>query len=284
MGERNYSLGIVFQDEAGSGLAHDFFSGILNSFKLEAEKEGYEITFVNTRKCEDEDRSILEHVRARGFDGVAFICADVKNPKVIEVIESDIPVITIDEAYNGVCSILSDNAQGIRNLVYYIAEMGHKKIAYMYGDMTTVTSLRIKNFMEACEEMRIDVPPEYLRASRFRDTEKATFETEELLRLPDPPTCIIYSDDYAAIGGMNIIKARGLEIPGDISIAGYDGLDIPSQYDPQITTIKQDVKKIGQSAAAKLIEIIEHPDTASIKDVFIDTELVKGASVGRKYY
>ena len=284
MSDRNYSLGILFQDDAGSGLTHDFFASILNGFKKGAEVLGYEITFINPIKEKLHGKSYLEHARVKKFDGVAVICADVKDQDVVDLIESEIPTVTIDQAYNGVCSIMSDNAQGIRNLVYYIADMGHKKIAYIYGDMNAVTSLRIKNFMEACQEMGIIVPDEYLRASKYRNLAKTAFEAEELLRLPDPPTCIIFPDDYAAIAGMNTIKARGLEIPADISIAAYDGLDIPSRYDPQITTIKQKCDDIGKVAASKLIEIIEDPDNASIADISIDTELIKGASVGKIYY
>lgn len=284
MADRNYSLGILFQDDAGCGLTHDFFASILNGFKKEAENLGYEITFINPKKDKLKEANYYEHIKAKKYDGVAVICADMKDPDVVAVIEGDFPVVTIDEAYNGVCSVLSDNAQGIRNLVYYIAEMGHRKIAYIYGDMNTVTSLRIKNFKEACDEMRIEVPDEYLRASNYRNLAKTAYETEELLRLPNPPSCIIFPDDYAAIAGMNTIKARGLDIPTDISVAAYDGLDIPSRYDPQITTIRQKCDEIGKVAADRLVDIIENPDTASIADVSIDTELVKGASVGKKYY
>ena len=284
MSDRRFSLGILFQDNADCGLTHDFFAAILNGFKKEAENLGYEITFINTKKDKLHGETYYEHIKAKEYDGVAVICADMKDKDVIDVIESEVPVVTIDEAYNGVCSILSDNAQGIRNLVYYIAEMGHKKIAYIYGDMNTVTALRIKNFKEACDEMRIDVPDEYLRASNYRNLAKTAYETEELLRLPDPPTCIVFPDDYASIAGMNAIKARGLDIPTDISIAAYDGLDIPSRYDPQLTTVRQRCDEIGKVAADKLVELIEHPDTASIADVSIDTDLIKGASVGKKYF
>ncbi len=284
MGERNNLLGILFHDEANGGLTHDFFASVINGFKKEAEKRGYEITFINNPKGRPDRDTYLEHVKKRGFDGVAVICFDYKNPEVIELLGSDIPVVTIDEAVYGVISVLSDNTQGMGKLVRYIAEQGHKRIAYIYGDMNTVTSLRIQNFMETCEEMGISVPDEYLRYSKYRDMQKTAYETEALLRLPEPPTCIIFPDDYAAIGGINILRARGLEIPGDISIAGYDGLNILSKYEPRITTVRQNMDSMGAMAAEKLITLVEEPEKVEIQDVVIGTELEKGHTVKKVFY
>lgn len=283
MKENKYSLGILFHDEANGGLTHDFFAAVLNGFKKEAEKRGYEITFINNPKDKPGRDTYLQHIIKRGFDGVAIICFDFKDPEVIEVMGSDIPVVTIDEAVYGVISILSDNTQGMGKLVRYIAGQGHKRIAYIHGDMNTVTSLRIQNFKDACEEVGITVTDEYLRQSKFRDMQKTAYETEALLRLPEPPTCIIFPDDYAAIGGINILRARGLEIPEDISVAGYDGLNIISKYEPQITTIRQDMDSMGAIAAERLITLVEEPEKVEIKDVVVETELIKGHTVKKIY-
>ena len=247
---RTYSLGILFKDNAMCGLTHDYFAGILNGFKLQAEELGYEITFINAGTRHDK-KTILEHVKDRKIEGVGIICTDLNDPEVQELLGSDIPLVTIDEP---------DNEQGIRNLVYHIAGMGHKKIAYIHGDMNSVTGIRINGFKDACNKMGIDVPKEYIRECNYRDTKKASFETEALLRLPDSPTCIIYPDDYAAIGGINILKAYGLSIPDDISIAGYDG--------------------IGRTAAKTLITLIDSPDSITgLDDIIIETSLSEGNTV-----
>jgi LacI family transcriptional regulator/LacI family purine nucleotide synthesis repressor len=89
----------------------------------------------------------------------------------------------------------------------------------------------------------------------------------------------MYSDDFSAVGGMNAIKDRGLRIPEDISIAGYDGITIASQLEPRLTTYRQDTKNMGCMAAKKLISLIENPKATPISQYVIDGELVKGASV-----
>ena len=158
--------------------------------------------------------------------------------------------------------------------------MGHTKIAYIHGNMNSVTQVRLSNFKDACEKLGITVPDEYIRQSAFRDINKTAFETEALLRLQDPPTCIIFPDDYAAIGGINILKAYGLVVPDDISVAAYDGIDIPSRYEPQITTIKQDMDGMGKAAAEKLIKLIEAPEEITdFSDVLIETKLVEGNTI-----
>ena len=280
MSEKSYSLGILFNDEACNGLTHDFFAGVLNGFKKEAEKAGYEITFINSHKDAPNRMRYLDRIHDRKLEGVAVICSDFKDPEVLEVIGSDVPVVTIDEPIEGVISVLSDNAQGIKNLVYHISGMGHTKIAYIHGNMNSVTQVRLKNFKESCEKLGIDVPPEYIRQSYFRDLNKTAFETEALLRLPDPPTCIIFPDDYAAIGGINILKAYGMSVPDDISVAAYDGIDIPSRYDPQITTVKQDMDGMGKTAADILIKLIEAPEEITdFSDVMVETKLIEGRTI-----
>ncbi len=280
MSDKSYSLGILFEDEASNGLTHDFFAAVLNGFKKEAERCGYEITFINTHKDAPHRKTYLQRIQERQIEGVGIICTDIKDPEVLEVVGSDVPVVTIDEPLEGVISVLSDNAQGIKNLVYHIAGMGHTKIAYIHGNMNSVTQIRLQNFKEACEKLRIQVPDEYIRQSYFRDINKTAYETEALMRLPEPPTCIIFPDDYAAIGGINIIKAYGLVIPDDISVAAYDGIDIPSRYDPQITTVKQDMEGMGKVAAEKLITLIEAPDKITdFSDVMIETKLVEGHTI-----
>lgn len=93
------------------------------------------------------------------------------------------------------------------------------------------------------------------------------------------PTCILYPDDYAAIGGINEIRERGLRIPEDISIAGYDGINIAKILEPKLTTLCQDTVVIGRIAAEKLIDLIENPKTTLIDRFTVDGTLFKGASV-----
>ena len=113
----------------------------------------------------------------------------------------------------------------------------------------------------------------------YRSVAKTEELTEELLNLPNPPTCIIAPDDYSALGVMNVARRRGLKIPDDISIAGYDGMPVSQVLEPKLTTIKQDADKLGAEAARQLINLIENPMGTSLDTVMMKGDLVKGGSV-----
>ena len=278
---RTYSIGVLFVDEARSGLTHDYFVAVLESFKVTAEKKGYDITFLNCNKSRSNRLSYLEHARFRGFDGVVIACIDFSDPEVMELVESDIPVVTIDHLFNNRISIVSDNIKGMRDLFTYIYNQGHRKIAYIHGMESAVTSSRLSSFYKTAEELGLVIPDEYVKEAGYRDTDMTAKRTRELLDLKEPPTCIIFPDDYAAFGGINAIKKRGLRIPQDISVAGYDGIRVARQIEPAITTLAQNTKKLGRYAAEKLIGLIEKPKTTLIEQVIVQGELLEGATVGR---
>lgn len=105
--------------------------------------------------------------------------------------------------------------------------------------------------------------------------------TNELLDLPKPPTCILYPDDFAAFGGINAIRERGLRIPEDISIAGYDGIPLARYMEPRMTTVRQNTEEIGRVAATELIRLIEQPKTTLLEQIVIPGTVEKGKSVAK---
>ena len=167
----------------------------------------------------------------------------------------------------------------MRDLVQYVYSMGHRRIAYIHGASSAVTQNRLSSFYKTCEELGIDVPAEYIGEAPYRDTNGAYLETKRLLGLKEIPTCILYPDDFAALGGINELHERGLRIPDDISIAGYDGLTFARILEPRLTTLCQDTEAIGRLAAQKLIDLIEHPKTTIIDKFTVDGQLFPGASV-----
>ena len=279
---RSNNIGVLFVDEANSGLTHDYFSHVLDSFKKKAEQEGFDITFINGDRTRNNNMSYLSHAIYRGFDGVVIACVDFSDPEVDELIKSNIPVVTIDHSFFNRISIVSDNIKGMRELVTYVYEQGHRKIAYIHGhEDTAVTQSRLASFYKTLQDLGVTIPDEYLLEAPYRNIEEAKKATDKLLDLKNPPTCILYSDDFAAFGGMNAIRERGLRVPNDISIAGYDGIEIARRISPLMTTIVQDTDRIGRLAASKLIDLINNPKATLIEQIVIPGTLEKGESVGK---
>ncbi len=277
---RSNNIGVLFVDDANSGLTHDYFSHVLDSFKKEAEQNGFDITFINGNRSNRNNMSYLAHAIYRGFDGVVIACVDFLDPQVDELIKSNIPVVTIDHSFYNRISVISDNVKGMRDLATYVYNMGHRKIAYIHGRESSVTQGRLSSFYNTMQEFGVDVPDEYVVSAPYRDMESSYEATKKLLDLPDPPTCILYPDDFSAFGGRNAIRERKLKIPRDVSIAGYDGIELARRLSPMMTTIVQDTDKIGRMAAIKLIDLINNPKGTLIEQVVIEGQLEKGESVG----
>ena len=276
---KTYGIGVLFVDEANSGLTHDYFASVLDSFKRMSEKYGYDITFINGSKNRKDRMTYLEHSRYRGFDGIAIACIDFDDPEVIELLQSDIPVITIDHPFENRIAINSDNSGGMRELMDYVYHHGHRRIAYVHGAPSNVTASRMESFFQTAKDLGLSIPTEYVREAPYRNTDKSYRITKELLGLKVPPTCILYPDDFAALGGMSAIQEMGLRIPDDISIAGYDGIPLAKHLTPQLTTVQQDTEQIGVVAARELISLIERPKTTNIEQITIQGHLVEGKSV-----
>ena len=279
---RSYNLGMLFVDERRSGLGHEYFSTILEGFKAEAESHGYDITFINSH-IGDQPMSYVRHCRNRGLDGVVVACVDFTDPRILELAGSSIPLVTIDHVYEGHTAILSDNINGVDTLVRYAYRKGHRKIAYLHGEDTTVTRGRLTGFHQACRELGLSIPEEYIIPCVYHEPYLCEEATRKLLQLPDLPTCILFPDDFSFIGGHNAFLEAGCTIPmpiilgKKISALGYDGINLARMM--HLTTYTQNALEIGRTAANRLIHRIEHPKEFQPEQILISGSLLEGISV-----
>ena len=277
---RTYNLGVLFVDERQSGLAHEYFSAVLDSFKVQVEKLGYDITFVN-RNLGGRTMTYLEHCHYRGVDGAVIACVDFNDPQVVELVNSDVPVVTIDHVFHDHTCVQSQNRQGMEELTRYVIARGHRRIAYVTGEESSVTDVRTVSFLRAMNEAGLDVPPGCLVPAAYHNPAVTREATLRLLKQGPRPTCILMPDDYAALGGMEAVRACGLRIPEDVSVAGFDGVKLLQMCAPALTTVEQDTQRIGSEAARQLVHLIEHPRTTYHELITIPCRLLEGATVAR---
>ena len=277
---RSYSIGVLFEDDTHCGLTHEYFSHVLNAVKNEAESRGYDVTFIS-QKLGRTPMSFLEHCKYRNCDGVVIANVDFMDPTVTELVNSDIPVVTIDYLFDDRSAVVSDNVQGMHDLLSYVYSMGHRRIAFIHGELTAVTRSRLASFHKTATELGLEVPDDYVRTARYHDPRQSGLATRDLLALKEPPTCILYPDDVSLLGGMTEIERSGLSIPGDISIAGYDGIPLSQLLRPILTTLRQDSQQLGAQAARLLIEAIEQPKTYLPQLVMIPGSVQEGGTVRR---
>lgn len=274
---RTHLIGILFVDEMHSGLSHEYFSSILESIKSTAEAAGYDIAFINRNTA----GSYIQHCFYRGFEGVIIASVNFSDPQVRELIDSSLPVVTIDHVFDKKTSVLSDNSAGYKTLLSYVYDMGHRNIAFITGDDTDVTRIREKSIRDFLAEKKLSIPHENFKKARYHDTQATYFATRELIALKDRPSCIFFPDDYSFVGGYNAIRDAGLSIPEDISVVGYDGINLSRIVSPRLVTYHQNAKDLGKTAVDMLIKQIENPAEDSKQTVYVSGELYDGGSVNR---
>ena len=272
---RTYNIGVLFVDSMAAGLAHEYFSEILESFKKAAEENGYDITFINNRFAGMES-TYLMHCKYRNFDGVVVISADFKDPQILELVDSDVPVVTVDYSYNNCSSVISDNTKGLRELVKYAFARGHRKIAFIHGEMTDVTKKRMMGFYSACKELGIPENDEWVLEGKYHDIDLSYLSTKKLLAMEDRPTCIIFPDDYSLIGTVSRLSEEKYSLLDNVSVMGYDGIKM-AQF-MGLTTYQQDALSLGRIACKRLIDAIE--DTTGIcEHSVVAGRLIEGGTV-----
>ncbi len=272
--KKSYTLGVIYMESLGIGLKHSFFSAIIQSFKQVVELQGYDLLFI-ANKIGDEKKSYLDHFKYRGVDGVVVFSSENDDDELEKVIESDLPSVIVDLDSSNTNVIYSDNYQGTEMALKYLMELGHKKIAHIAGHQNTFSGIeRMKGFLKATKKLDLQIPPSYIVNGGFFSIEGGKEAMQQLLVLNDRPTAVFASSDTMALGAMEAIQEAGLRVPEDISIIGYDNVEWSDYITPKLTTVKQDVDKIGADAAKILMESINGKKATYVKEV-VPVSLVK---------
>lgn len=277
--KRTRNIGVLLSEKTGTGLMHEHFARILNSFKETVEDRGYIITFLNASNSPTR-LSFMEQAKYMNFDGVFVLCADYSSPEIRELFATDMPIVVVDHDLPKHINVASNHYGDMRRMMQFIYDRGHRKIAFIHGGMSEVTQGRIDAYRSFMKEHHLPIYKEYVYNCPYRDYERGSALTKAVLALPNRPTCILYPDDLVAVGGLNMMQEAGLSIPKDMSIVGYDGINFVNIVRPRITTIRQDTVSMGIQAGNKLINRIEFPEEQNKPEtVVVDGMVEPGESV-----
>ncbi len=278
---RSYDIGVIFEDSTGSGLHHQYFAEIFDSLNVAANLSGYNITFLNSEN--KNNNTYLEQALYRGCDGIVIVSAgNFSRPDIKQLLDSNIQVAVLDyfEPGKSVC-VLSDNYEGMKHLMNYIISKGHKRIAYIHGENSSVTDMRVRAYRDSLSENGVPFDESLLQQAQYHESVQTEKITDEFLSLNEEkrPTCIIYPDDFAYLGGLKSLTKHSL-IPGkDISTAGYDGILLASMLTPPLTTYSQNAKLLGKTLMDRLIGNIEEKTSSGSSRYFDSPFLVSGRLV-----
>lgn len=279
--KRSFTFSILCQDGSELGLRHYLFASIIESFRSYVEQQGYDIVFISNQMGKM-GLTYYGHCRYRKADGVFIINTNYSSKDAIELIESDIPKIAFDFSNDAISCVMTDCEKSMELLYGHLYDLGHRNVAYLHGEISFITKLRIEGLRKAMAKRGQILKPRQLIQSKYYSIQGGDQSMREALSLSERPTAVIASDDYSAMGVIQAAQEMGLRVPEDISVVGFDGITITQLSSPKLTTIRQDTGELGVKAAEALLRQIGNPAARKLqKNIVLEPQLMVGNSCRR---
>lgn len=264
--KKSYTLGMIIPD-----IQNPFFSEIAKAIEIESEKQGYSVILCNTLNEKKKEEEYLKLLISKLVDGVIIASCGCRSEWIKILKNNKIPFVMIDRMVSeekGDNGVFCDNKKGIELGLDYLYSKGKKNIAFVTGKSNLeIANLRLESFKNKAEKLKIS-SDSIIEESDF-SMKGGIDATERIIKNNKKVDAIFYSSDVMAIGGMKYLIRNGYKIPDDISILGYDNINICSYMEPELTTIAQPIYKIGESSCRLLIDLI---DNKSLKSKIINLE------------
>ncbi|NHM31382.1 LacI family transcriptional regulator [Bacillus sp. C11] len=228
-----------------------------------------------------DDYKDFSSINRQRFDGIILMSQSVQdNQFIYHVLQKEIPLVVLNREVEEeqVINILSNDEDGARKAVDYLLDCGHRDIAIIEGTPSfKSTQKRKEGYIKALVERDIPIKGAYSVQGNY-DVESGYLAMEQLLELDKPPSAVFSSNDDMAIGAMKAIFAKGLMVPDDISVAGFDDIGFTQYTTPRLTTVKRPVEEISIYGAKKILSLVLGKEEKAEK-IFAKTELVIRDSV-----
>jgi LacI family transcriptional regulator len=247
-----------------SAITNTYFSDIICAIETECARLGMMVFLSDTQDDPERELAVVTALHQRRVDGVILApSADPERRALAYLRDVRLPCVLVDRTLDpSFDQVGVTNREAMRALVDHVVGLGHRRIGYVGGHPGFETTLeRIAGYREGMQGVGQPVDERYL-VTGSATTDGAAAATCALLSLPDPPTAIVAGNNMATIGVMRAIRAHGLRVPNDVSVAGFDDFEWADCFEPRLTLVAQPCQEIGRRAAALLIERIAAPDGA----------------------
>lgn len=266
------NIGIVINRRHRPEGFYDFYGTIIVEVEEAIETQGYHLIFSTT----DGESSSLRCVMERHVDGLILMGCDISEELVLSV--KGIPLVLVDNHINGVDSIAIDNRGGAYKATEHLIRLGHRRIGFIAERFNDLS------FWERFEGYKLALKDHHLEydcnlvAEGLTRPEHGYVAMEKLLKRKIP-SAVFAANDSTASGAIRAIKEKGLKIPNDVAVVGFDDGIIAPYTDPPLTTMRVFRERMGVLAAKRLIELIEYPDQSPVY-LTLPTKLIVRESCG----
>jgi len=239
-------------------IADPFVSAVVIGIELAANDNGYSVFLANSNADPARETNVVHSFAERRVDGIVVTSSRVGALYTSLLSQMQVPIVLINNQHPGqfVHSVMIDNIQGSRQAASHLVYLGHRRIAYIgdqYGHQSDTE--RFEGYREALEKAGLPVLAE-LVAHGDSTPEGGIVAMDKLLALADPPTAVFCYNDMTALGVLRSAHVHGLRVPEDISVIGFDDLFLASYTQPQLTTVRQPMQRMGRMAMESLLKLM----------------------------
>ena len=265
---RSTRIGLVVTD-----LQNHFYGHVIPHLHEELSQHGYELLLITEAS---ETAPIAEHIVANGLSGVILTTTAVDSLLPARLRDREIPFVYFNRTSPSVASssVTVDPEAGLTALVDEIVRAGHRHVGAVFGPRTTSTGETRESILRALldeNDLRLRRPD--VRHGPF-DFETGFDACLALLERDDPPTVIVCSNDVVALGALNAAAEKGVDVPGFVSIVGFDDLPTSSWPLVQLTTVAYDLAEMSRVAGRLVVDLIASPD-GPFENVVLPSRLVR---------
>ena len=270
-------IGLIIPD-----IENSFYSSIVRGVEDVAYDRNYAVILCDSGEDPEREAFYLKALRGESVDGI--ILPPVPGERQAEVDrlaqQSRLPVVCFDrhreEAFD---AVVTNNRQGARSAVDHLISQGYRDIGAICGPKgLSTTSERLSGYQDALLMRQLPVREEYIRTGAPNPV-AARQMTEELLKLPSPPSALFTGNNQMSLGALKAIRYRGMNVPDDIALVGFDDAAWAELLDPPLTTVQQPRYEMGRRAAEMLFQRIEDPERPSAV-ITLKSKLIVRASCG----
>ena len=266
------------------GVFNPFFSEMLDLISKRISKAGYSMILEHhDYLSDDEMNNLISMIKEKRLQGVICLGGNFTEVKNNDFNDINVPVVLTSvnhkygKEFSNFSSVSIDNEKSAYSATKYLIDCGHKNIALMLGDENDIgiSYKREAGYLKALNENNIPFNREYRILGNY-DSRGAYNETMKFLKKHKEVTAIFAISDIMAVGCAKAIKDSGLIVGKDISIIGFDGMDISEFYNPTITTIIQPKVEIAKISVDLLLDLMANK--TDNKHIILNTELVERES------
>ncbi|RFU60053.1 LacI family DNA-binding transcriptional regulator [Bacillus sp. V59.32b] len=256
-------------------ITNTFFSKVLRGIEAVAIQNGYQVLLGDALNSVEHESGYLNILRQKKADGMILLTARI-DEALLDEIAKEFPVVLACEYMEGsqIPTVSIDNISSARKATDYLIGLGHKRIGFISGPLNVVLGRdRLKGFKQAMAQRSLPVEPLLVQEGDF-SYESGFNMMLKLLAIDHPPTAVFAANDEMAIGAIKAIKSKGLQVPEDLSVIGFDDIKFASIFEPSLTTIAQPTFDIGSKATELLIKIINQDRLDEKKQYILADELI----------